>query len=427
MLTLLTVLIGRAVGFAARMRGGGSALPGLVVERLSPHFMREALAQLPMGVAVISGTNGKTTTTKIVAELLRSQGLRVFTNPSGSNFTRGVTSALLGAVSLKGRLSADVAVLELDEAHAVRFVQEVAPRYAVLLNVLRDQLDRFGEIDKTTGMLRTVALATTREVILNREDPRVAAIAEVLGSQRVRYFGLGQDLLREFPSDDDLYADVGSPSFPPGVPAAPAADVVVTAMTGSRATYRIADSTVTTELRLLGSYNAFNAAAALSLVRAICGDDTDPQALVASLSSVAPAFGRGETITVGGAPVELVLVKNPAGFRLALASLPSTGYATMIAINDSDADGRDVSWLWDVDFSSLQAVSMASGARAQEMALRLEYDEVPLERVDPRLDTALRSFITSDPGSPKRIYCTYTAMLALRRPLTARTALGSIA
>lgn len=139
-------LLGQGVRYASKLRGGGSAFPGLVMEKLHPEFVAEELAKLPYGVVVVSGTNGKTTTTKMTVQLLESQGLKVFTNRTGSNFVRGVAAALLGAMSLTGKLDADIAVLELDEAHAVHFVKAVKPDYALLLNVLRDQLDRFGEI-----------------------------------------------------------------------------------------------------------------------------------------------------------------------------------------------------------------------------------------------------------------------------------------
>ena len=145
--TVLTPAVGKAVRAAARLHGGGTAFPGKVVEKLDPGFMARTLGQLPYGVVLVSGTNGKTTTTRIVASVLESLGLRVFTNPTGSNFTRGVVSALLDRVGMDGRLDADIAVLELDEAYAVHFVRRVKPRYTLLLNVMRDQLDRFGEID----------------------------------------------------------------------------------------------------------------------------------------------------------------------------------------------------------------------------------------------------------------------------------------
>lgn len=191
--------IGKVVRHVSRLRGGGSAFPGLVIEKIDPAFTSDVLRSLPRGVVIISGTNGKTTTTKMTVELLESQGLRVFTNRTGSNFARGVTAALLAEIDYKGRLRADIAVLELDEAHAVKFVQTIKPRYSLLLNVMRDQLDRFGEIDTTAGMLAAIAQATTDTVVLNREDPRVAKIADTTLSAQVRYFGLSSQLLAQFP------------------------------------------------------------------------------------------------------------------------------------------------------------------------------------------------------------------------------------
>ncbi|MCA9339045.1 DUF1727 domain-containing protein, partial [Candidatus Saccharibacteria bacterium] len=187
------ITLGKSIRKAMHLRGGGSTLPGLVVERIDPNFLKRTLRQLPHGVVVISGTNGKTTTTKMVVELLQSQGLKVFSNPTGSNFTRGIVSSLLGAVDNNGKLHADIAVLELDEAHAVHFVNDVNPNFSLLLNVMRDQLDRFGEIDTTARMLETVAKNTTEAVVLNREDPRVAAIAKKLDKQTTHYFGLSSD------------------------------------------------------------------------------------------------------------------------------------------------------------------------------------------------------------------------------------------
>ena len=207
-----TVAVGRLIRFASRItKHGGSALPGKVVEKIDPGFLSRTLDQLPLGVVLVSGTNGKTTTTRMVASMLSDLGLKVFTNPTGSNFVRGVVSALLTEVNLAGKLDADIAVLELDEAYAVHFVKQVKPRYALLLNVMRDQLDRFGEIDTTAHLLSHVAEATTGTVVLNREDPRIAALAaKVPAGTAVCYFGLTDDLKHFFPSDDDMATTVSA-------------------------------------------------------------------------------------------------------------------------------------------------------------------------------------------------------------------------
>jgi len=404
------------------------------MEKLHPAFVAEELAKLPHGVVVISGTNGKTTTTKMAVQLLRSQGLRVFTNRTGSNFVRGVAASLLAEMNAFGRLDADVAVLELDEAHAVHFVKQVKPRYALLLNVMRDQLDRFGEIDTTRRMLSQVAKATTGTVVLNREDPRIASLADdVAADATVEWFGLSDALRLMFPSDDDMRdvlrqtENVELDSAQPSV-ARPAADVVLNAVKANSVDLDVHGQEHTATIDLYGVYNQYNAAAALALALQVLGDSADVASLVDELSRVTPAFGRGETVTVEGKPLQLLLVKNPAGFRLSLASASADDYATMIAINDAYADGRDVSWLWDVDFDSLRAggVDIVSGVRAWDMALRLDYDLVEVGSVDTDLESALKQFIAGAGDRPMRIFCTYTAMLSLRKILGGMTHVDTI-
>lgn len=413
-------LLGKAVRYAARLRGGGSALPGLFVEKIDPDFVRRTLSQLPDGVVVVSGTNGKTTTTKMVVELLESQGLKVFTNRTGSNFIRGVAAALLEQVDTSGKLDADIAVLELDEAHGVHFVKTITPRYSLLLNVMRDQLDRFGEIDTTAKMLAKIAAATKEAVVINREDPRLCAIGRVLKDKELRYFGLSPQLQPHFPSDDEMH---GGNVVKKDIPEA---DVTLTAIKDNVAQFQFDGRVVSTPLKLQGIYNIYNAAAALALVRAIV-PELNEEALLERLSKIQPAFGRGETLTIGGQPLELVLVKNPSGFRLGLKSFKPEGVATMIAINDNYADGRDMSWLWDIDFDSLRAdgVAMVSGIRAFDMALRLQYEEVTISHVEPDSKKALQDFISGNEG-PKRIYCTYTAMLQLRQELSKITTVEQV-
>ncbi len=437
-----TILFGKAVRYVARLRGGGSALPGLFVERISPSFVPDTLAQLPQGIVVISGTNGKTTTTKMVVSLLESQGLKVFTNRTGSNFVRGIAAALLGEIDTKGKLDADIAVLELDEAHAVKFVEVIPPRYSLLLNVMRDQLDRFGEIDTTAKMLEKIALATTESVVMNREDNRILAVGAKLPSTiSSSYFGLSPHLLSHFPNDDEMHAagpvagskDTGAPPNATTLPANPSkttlptADVLLKDFNEKGVAFTIADKNYVTPLKLKGAYNIFNSAAAVALVRVIV--PTAPvDGLLKALSTVTPAFGRGETLVVNGQPLELVLVKNPAGFRLGLESFNPEGYATMIAINDNYADGRDMSWLWDVDFTKLTNHPVyVTGIRAYDMALRLQYDEVGMKKIEPKLPAALADFIELHPDTPKRIYCTYTAMLALRKELSKITEVEMVA
>ena len=416
---ILSTLIGKTVKQAARLRGGGSALPGLVIEKIDPGFIARTLAQIPHGVVVISGTNGKTTTTKIVVELLEAAGLKVFTNRTGSNFSRGVAAALLGEVDMRGRLDADIAVLELDEAWAVKFVQLVPPRYSLLLNVMRDQLDRFGEIDTAAGFLAKIAQATTDTVVLNRDDPRIYRLHQQTAAS-VAFFGTTDQLLELMPTDDAL--KTGQAQANQTTPA----DVLLADIDKQTATFQIDGAKHAVPMRLNGVYNLLNAAAALSLVRQIMREKAELTTLLGTLSDVAPAFGRGETIVIDGTPIELILVKNPSGFRLSLLSFADGTADTMIAINDNYADGRDISWLWDVDVSRLEQVAVVSGVRAHDMALRLEYDDITPEIIEPDLAAALEKLLAHHPRKPKHIYCTYTAMMRLRKLLSIKTDVEAI-
>lgn len=472
----LTLALGHGARAASRLRGsGGSAFPGLVMEKADPHFMARALAPLPYGVVLVSGTNGKTTTTRMVVELLRGQGLKVFTNPTGSNFTRGVVAALLGAMPLNGRLDADVAVLELDEAHATHFVRTVKPRAALLLNVMRDQLDRFGEIDYTASLLHKVARATTGTVVLNADDPRLAAPSFRADLRAdVRGFAVSPQLRSVFLSDDELHdsldgCTLGQPKKDAeakadtkaeptteapldsvkepgqGEPDAVAADspakpaekptqpleIVATLeeMMGRHAVIDLSGRRHEVDFAIPGAHNILNATAAMGLVKELLGERTDEQALAASAAKVTAAFGRGELLSIDGQEVELGLVKNPAGFRMSLLSAAAVRSQQppliMIAINDQYADGRDMSWLWDVDFTPLKqaGVSIVTGVRATDMALRLSYDDVAVGKVEADLSQALAQLVklSREQHRPIRILSTYTAMLELRSLLASYT------
>jgi UDP-N-acetylmuramyl tripeptide synthase len=409
-MNLLAVLLGKLTLAALRLLGRrGNALPGLLVEKIVPGYLARAMATLPEGVVVVTGTNGKTTTTKMVATIL-GQRYRVLTNDTGSNFVRGAITATVEHSSWLGRLPYDVAVFELDEAWAVRFVAAVPPRRALLLNVMRDQLDRFGEIDTTAGMLGKVASATTGHVVLNRDDERVAALAERTSAQ-VSYYGVAAELREMFPTDEELY---GGPVHL----AEQRATAELLRLPGGldqRVRMRIDKGEYDVELRAEGPHNAQNAAGAAALALTF---DLDSNAVAAGLALVSPAFGRGQRFTVDGRQVVLQLVKNPAGFRQTLRTLDGTAVeAVVIVINDDYADGRDVSWLWDVDFTALAAHPArmsTSGTRAVDMALRLRYDEVRTDEVETDPEKAVRSAVASMASdSTVVVFSTYTAMWAL--------------
>ena len=420
--TPLAVIAGKAARVAARLRGGGgSAMPGLLAERLDPRFLATALRDVPH-VVVVTGTNGKTTTTRMLAAVLRAHGWEVFSNPTGSNFTRGVISSILGQVGLSGRLRADAAVLELDEAHALHFAEVVTPTHALLLNVARDQLDRFAEIDYTADLLRQLGVQATEGVVVNRDDPFVAKHAEQM-SAPVTYFGLHESIAGRLAELRE--ADVDTTVFEP--PPATGADGLLRPLAEDSEEFLVefgaGPHVGPVHLRQRGLAAMINATAASTTARVVLGDSFDPATTATALAQVAPPFGRGEVVDLrDGRTLELVLVKNPAGFTVALGTYGGRPAATMIAINDNTADGRDVSWLYDVSFASLRerGVALTSGIRAYDMALRLEYDGVVTGAVIPDPEEALDAFLARHPGEPLRLFCTYTAMMHLRRVLAAR-------
>ena len=416
-------LLGKTVAGAVRLRGrsGGQAMPGLVVETLVPGYLGAMLKQLAQGVVIITGTNGKTTTTKMVVEILRSRGLRVLTNPTGSNLTRGIISSISRQAKVFGVLPFDIAVFELDEAYARQFTDVVKPRFVLGLNASRDQLDRFGEVDTVARLIGETMLSATEDIVTNADDKRLSVIASGV-TVPVTYFGVSPSLLRFFPRDDELVSVDGQETTlqAANVPLA----VELISFHDDRATYKIGEQEFKARLQLTGQHNFQNAAAALALVELISANGSDPLADIAALEKVEPAFGRGQVYALrNGSQLQLNLVKNPASFRQGLASYVRPDTHVLIAINDRLADSRDMSWLWDVDFSVLAGLSSqvwTSGSRGVDMALRLQYDEVKTGRVEPDLDRALAQFAKLE--GDKVVLASYTAMLHLHALLERKAA-----
>lgn len=409
-MSVLSIIAGKAVRKAAELKGtGGSALPGYVVEKMDPNFIKNVLSKLPYGVIAISGTNGKTTTTKIVTEILEKQGLRVFTNKSGSNFVRGVISAMLESISITGKFDYDIAVLELDEAHAVKFCEVVPVDYAMFMNVQRDQLDRFGETDYTASLLEKVAGYVQKTAVLNREDPRISKFK----AKNIEYFGLSDEMLERFPKDECILTKEEVEA------AGNKARVTLKSLEGSLATYEYEGKEYSCELSLKGNFNAYNAAGALTMCSLIL-PDVGMDKLVAALSTVESAFGRGEVFKYKGVELEMLLVKNPSAFQFSLASFADDKHDYMIAVNDHINDGCDLSWLWSVDFSALPDISVISGIRAYDMALRLKYEGIGYDTIEEDVEKALDIFVSKG-DKPKRMFVTYSNMLALRKIISGKS------
>ncbi|MWV49961.1 DUF1727 domain-containing protein [Rathayibacter sp. VKM Ac-2803] len=378
------VLLGRAARVAARLRkpGGGSAVPGLVVNRVAPGFLPAVLGGFPEGLVVVTGSAGKSTTTKMLVAVLRAHGLSVFTNPSTANIAQGLTSALLERADLRGRIDADIAVLEMDEGHGARLAPRMSPRVVLLTNVVVDQIDRFFDPAMVARMLSTIATRATGPVVLNADDRHVAEIATTLPADAVRWYGVSSEVRSAATGGLGYAADAD--------PVADRATTVVETTSGAAATIVSDGASLPVRLPARGVHYAVDAAAAVSAARAVLGERFDAGTASAALSSIDPVFGRGEVVTVRGQEVEFVLVQNPASYRLNLAEIPEGTDQVMLAIG---SDVRDPSYFWPVDTARLGRVRVVSGSKAHEAALQLRYDGVAIDAVDEDLGRALDTFL----------------------------------
>jgi lipid II isoglutaminyl synthase (glutamine-hydrolysing) len=447
----------RAAGALSRRAGrGGTSLPGRLLLRLEPDAIEALAGRLSRGSAVISATNGKTTTAAMTASILRRGGARLVHNRTGANMAGGVATALLGAARpgpLGVRLDGDLGLFEVDEFWLDRVVPQVRPRALLLANLFRDQLDRYGELETIADRwAAVVAAASGTSLVLNADDPLVADLGR--GRAGVTYFGVEDDGVAlptlEHASDSKHCRRCGAPYVYDAVylghmgryhcpncdarrpqPQIAATRVRLDGTRGADVTLRTPAGTVEVRLPLPGLYNVYNALAATGLALALGAPLDD---VVAGLETVEAAFGRAETVALGGRELTLLLVKNPAGANEVLRTLTlEAGEHDLLAIlNDNAADGRDVSWVWDADVELLaprvRRVT-CSGTRAAELALRFKYAGVPSERiaVEHALDRALDEAAAASDGRLVALP-TYTAMLELRALLARRgVAAGSFA
>jgi UDP-N-acetylmuramyl tripeptide synthase len=441
------VAAARAAGALSRRTGrGGTSLPGKLLMRLEPHAIARLSERLRRGSAVISATNGKTTTAAMVAGILERAGARLVHNRAGANMAGGVATALLD-----GPRDADTGLFEVDEFWLGQVVDELRPRALLLANLFRDQLDRYGELDTIADRWAQVAATTDAALVLNADDPTVADLGRGTSST---YFGIEDDSVAlaemQHASDATHCRRCGAPYVYDAVylghlgryhcescgatrpePQVAARAITLQGVRGARFTLFTPDGQRDIALPLPGLYNVYNAlgAAALSMQLGATLDQ-----VAAGLAAVSPAFGRAETLRVGDRDLSILLIKNPAGANEVLRTLvlEDGEHDLLCVLNDNIADGRDVSWVWDADFEVLAPRvrrATCSGTRAAEMALRLKYAGMPSDRllVEPHLDAALDRALGDGHGA---LYAlpTYTAMLALRDALVGRgVATGSFA
>jgi len=446
------VAVARAVGAVSRRsgRGGGTTLPGRLLLRMAPDALETLGGRLVDGSTIVSATNGKTTTAGMIAAALRTAGRTPVHNRAGSNMSWGVATAL---VEQRG----DEGLFEVDEAWLPKVAPALRPRLLVLGNLFRDQLDRYGELERLADAWAELVARMSGEAgfVLCADDPLVADLGRDRTLARrpgVTYFGI-DDPSQALPAlqhahdakhcrrcgapyayERAFVGHLGHYRCPNCGADRPAPDVAATrieleGMAGSRVAVRTPEAEVDITLPLPGLYNVYNALAALTAaLRLGIPLDLTRQAL----ASVEAAFGRVETIQVSGKPVSILLVKNPAGanevLRTLLLEAGRDGGAgdldLWVALNDRIADGRDVSWIWDADFELLGGHvrrATCTGTRAAEMAVRLKYAGVPTDAIAIR-DGIERSLDDAIDSAPGRLFAlpTYTALLELRKRLAGR-------
>lgn len=447
-----------AAGIRRLGRGGGTSAPGLVAERIDPRILTKLTRRLDGGTIVVAGTNGKTTISRMIADILAAAGYAVVHNRSGSNLVRGVTSAFIASANVLGDPRGEFGVIEADEAALPAIIRLTRPRLILLNNLFRDQLDRYGELDAIARMWRTALLEldACTTIVVNADDPTLTAITDDLAAQRIA-FGMNEERHRldALPHAADaascrvcgtdleyraLYVShLGEWFCPSCGRERPTLDVE-----GGNITLHGVDSLemqvmpraatpIDLSIGVPGFYNAYNTLAAYAVTSQL---DVQPEKIRQALAAFRSPFGRIERVEYRNRTLTLALVKNPVGFNEVLRMLTSeTGglaVPTLIAINDRDADGRDVSWLWDVDFELLadgDGVLSTTGIRGSDMANRLKYAGVPLSRICPRADDlaiALDAFADSLPeGTGGYVLTSYTAMLELRKTLADRGAVDT--
>ncbi len=411
----LAVVAGRAAGAISRRLhlGGGTSIVGIVAQRIYPEIIEHLATQLECGSVIVTGTNGKTTTSGFIAAILRNSGLRVWHNREGSNLLRGVASLFVIRAKPNGQLRRSgrraISILEIDEATIPQIVKAIEPRVAVFNNLFRDQLDRYGEVDSIISHWREAIsqMPASTILVLNADDPSIAHLATGF-SGKVLYYGIDDpslDLQRqhadseqyqvsdartcsncggEYTYDLRFYSHIGhyhctNCGLQRHQPDIRAIQVRLDSFDHHRITIEHTAQQHEIIVPLPGLYNVYNALAAITAAQAL---NTDWQPIITGIEQSKPAFGRGELIQAEDRTIRLLLAKNPTGFNEVLRTLFSEGISrhTLFILNDNIADGQDVSWIWDVDFERAVGHTqtlVVSGTRALDLAIRLKYTGIP--------------------------------------------------
>ncbi|MBN3895735.1 MAG: Mur ligase family protein [Nostoc sp. NOS(2021)] len=410
--------------------GAASVLPGAIARRIEPRLLQLLSQQVKNGVILIAGTNGKTTTALLLCTILERKGYRVAHNSTGANLENGLMTALLESTNLLGTLDVDYAILEVDENIVPRVLTPLQPRIILCLNLFRDQLDRYGEVDtiskRWTKVISTLPAETV--VIPNADDPTLSNLGQQL-PQRVLFFGLNEPehYLEAIPhAVDSIYCPKCGHSLDyKGVYLSHLGDFTCPKCGFSKSKPTL-ESGEWSQI-LVGLYNKYNTLAAATAAIEL---GVDEATIRDTINNFQAAFGRAEDLVINGKRVRILLSKNPVGTNETIRVVTqSTDKTTLLVLNDRTPDGTDVSWIWDVDTEKLVergGTLVVSGDRVYDLALRLRYSEKSPESnlnliVEEDLRQAIATALEHTPENETlHILPTYSAMLEVREVLTGR-------
>jgi UDP-N-acetylmuramyl tripeptide synthase len=408
MLTPLAVLVGKALRFVLRLRGGGSAVPGRIALLIEPKFLQKTLGKMSSGIYFVSGSNGKSTTTSMLVRVLRAHGLKVLTNPAGGNLPQGLASALLADVNFFGKLEHDVAVLEVDEAYGKLIAAKVAPNGLLLTNIQLDQLNRFHSPEDVFEYLNDLANLTTDSLVVNGTDANTERLA--LGqAHRLRTAGV---YVSPKALKSAAHGILAAPNFTKDESDLEIAGLLVDAK-GVKAKLDMGRGAFELDLPAAGLHYAVDAALAVSFSKEILGSKFDQNLVVSAFLDLPAVYGRGEVIQHDGQRIEIIMMKNLPSLQANLDALAGPPKKVWISVDEGTPDP---SWIYDIDLSNIDHVDVISGTKTYQWATRLAYEGIAHGKLIESENDALAYFLGL-PGVEKTAIVNYEQMMWLRKKL----------